>query len=116
MVELIATIILVCSLGGIGLILAKKIPILIQLSKISEGVKKDNIVAILEKRIKNTSFDKIIFLKTLSKVRVYILKIEKYVDNRLQGMRKKIVTKQEEAKVEEKKKESNLTTPPTSPM
>lgn len=109
MIELISLIILILSLGGIGLILAKKIPILIQLPEISEGVQKDNILTVLEKRIKNTYFDKIIFLKTLSKVRVYILKIEKYIDNRLQGMRKKIVKKQEEAK------ENSLPTPPTTP-
>ena len=48
------------------------------------------------------NFDKLIVLKTLSKVRVYILKAEKYIDNHLQKARKKIVKKQEAEKLEKK--------------
>lgn len=101
MFELIALIILILSLGGIVLISVKKIPVLSQMSEINEGIFKENIIDLLKKRIKNISFDKLIFLKMLSKIRIYTLKAEKYVDNHLQKMRKKIVKKQEKIKKEE---------------
>jgi hypothetical protein len=114
MVELIALIIFVLSFGGICFILARKMPVLVQLPEVQEGVQKENIFSVLIKKIKNISPDKIILLKTLSKVRVYILKAEKYIDNHLQGARKRIVKKQEEAKIEEKNNPP-AGGPPTTP-
>lgn len=103
MVELIVLIILLVSLAVIGFMLWKKIPVLNQLPEVHEGIQKDNIVSVVKKKIKNISFDKLIFLKTLSKIRVYTLKAEKLVDHHLQKTRKKIVKKQEEVKAEQKK-------------
>jgi len=114
MVELIALIILVISFGGIVWILARKIPVLVQMPEVEEGIQKENIISILKKRIKKLSLDKVILLKILSKIRVLVLKIEKYVDGSLQKMRKKVHTqKQEEKQAEpqaDKKEEKN---PPT---
>ncbi|MBU4274813.1 hypothetical protein KKE19_03270 [Patescibacteria group bacterium] len=122
MAELIALIILIISLGGIALILVKKIPILTQLPETQEGVQKENIIVVLRKKIKNASPDKIILLKALSKIRVLVLKIEKQVDNWLQGMRKKVkLEKQEQQKEAEKKpfvhtqEEQNQNPPPLPP-
>lgn len=105
MAELIALTILILSLAWIAYTLWKKIPVLVQLPEISEGVQKEGFVANIKKRIKSISFDKLIFLKTLSKARIYILKAEKFVDHLLQNTRKKIVKKQEAIK----KEESSLT-------
>lgn len=96
MAQFIALIILLISLAVLVFIAAKKISVLKQMPEVHEGMQKENIWDNLKKKIKGISFDKLIFLKTLSKSRVYILKIEKYIDNRLQKMRKKIVKKQEE--------------------
>jgi|GEM_PF-4040147 len=95
MAALIALIILFLSLIGIALILWKKIPLLAQMPEVQEGVQKENIFDKIKKRTKFINYDKLIVLKTLSKVRVYILKAEKYIDNHLQKMRKKIVKNQE---------------------
>ncbi len=102
MVELIALIILILSLAWIAYTLWKKIPVLVQLPEINEGIQKDNIIGVIKKKIKNISLDKLIFLKALSKIRIYILKAEKFIDHLLQKTRKKIVKKQEEIKKEEK--------------
>ena len=108
MADLIALIILILSLVGIAYILWKKIPVLNQLPEIAEGIQKDDIIGVIKKKIKTISLDRLIFLKTLSKVRVYILRTEKFVDQHLQKMRKKIVKKQEEVKAEETRKENSL--------
>ncbi|MBU2539839.1 hypothetical protein KJ786_01625 [Patescibacteria group bacterium] len=113
MAVLIASIILFLSLIGIGIILWKKIPVLIQMPEVHEGVQRENIVGLFKKKVKSISFDKLIFLKTLSKTRVFILKIEKFIDNHLQKTRKKIVKKQEEVKKEEN---NSPTTPPITPV
>ncbi len=76
----------------------KKIPVLVQLPEIHEGIQKDSIANIIKKKIKNINIDKLIFLKTLSKIRIYILKSEKFIDHHLQKTRKKIVKKQEESR------------------
>ena len=97
MFELIVLIILLCSLSGIGIILRKKIPILIQLPEEQEGIQKENIISVLKKKIKAISPDKVILLKTVSKIRVLVLKVEKYIDIWLQKIRKKIhLQKQQE--------------------
>lgn len=49
MAELIALIIFVLSLGGIILVLVKKIPVLTQMPDIQEGLQKENIISILKK-------------------------------------------------------------------
>lgn len=113
MAILIASIILLLSLIGIGIILWKRIPVLIQMPEVREGVQKGNILDLLKNKIKSINFDKLIFLKTLSKIRIYTLRAEKFIDNHLQRMRKKIVKKQEETKKEETKKEEN--NPPATP-
>ena len=98
MLVLIVSIIFLCSFVGIVIIFWKKIPILLQMPEISEGVQKEKISDALKKKIANISFDKLIFLKTLSKTRILILKLEKFIDSYLQKMRKKIIRKQEEKK------------------
>lgn len=111
MAILIASIILLLSLIGIGIILWKKIPVLVQMPEVHEGVQKENILSLLKgkikNKVKNINFDKLIFLKTLSKTRIFILKVEKFIDNHLQRTRKKIVKKQEEGKKEENNPNSN---------
>ena len=120
MLELIALIILILSLGGIILVLVKKIPVLTQMPEVQEGIQKENIISVLRKKIKSISPDKIILLKTLSKTRVFVLKIEKYIDNWLQKMRKKAIA-QKQQREEEKKNNppaggpSNNNIPPTMP-
>ena len=111
MVVLISSIILVLSSGGIAFVLAKKIPILIQLPEVHEGIQKENILNPWIKKIKSISLDKIIVLKSLSKVRVWVLKLEKHIDNLLQGMRRVIIQKKVS---QDKDKTPKL--PPTPPI
>lgn len=93
MLELIFLVILICSLGGILLILAGKIPVLTSLPQNgSTGIKEHRIVLNLENKIKNVSvfFEKQIFLhKFFSWVKVMTLKIETRVDVALHNIRKK---------------------------
>lgn len=113
MLELIVLIIFILSFGGVCFMLARKIPVLIQLPGVQEGVQKENIITALKNRIKSASPDKIILLKCLSKFRVLILKVEKYIDNWLQRMRRKVrLEKQEQEKEAEKKEEQK---PPILP-
>lgn len=119
MLELIALIILLCSLTGIGMILRKKIPILVQLPETHEGIQKENIVSILKKKIKAISPEKIILLKAVSKIRILVLKFEKYIDIWLQGMRKKIHSQNQEQQKEEQKQNGSQNPPiipPTTPV
>ena len=92
-IELIALIIFVCSLGGILLILARKIPVLTSLPQNgSMGVRDHRLVLNLENKIKEIFilFEKQIFLhKFLSWVKVMTLRVETKVDQLLHGIRKK---------------------------
>lgn len=99
-VESIALFILLLSLGVLAFILRKKLPVLLQLPEVHEGIQKEGIVSRIKNRFKTLSPDKNITLKTLSKVRVYVLKIEKQLDSLLQKTRKNIHTKSKGGKNE----------------
>lgn len=91
--ETIFLIIFVCSLGGVLLILARKLPVLNSLSQNgSANAEKHPIVLATENKIKAVSvfFEKQIFLhKFLSWVKVLTLKVETYIDKHLHNIRKK---------------------------
>ncbi len=94
MIQLIAFIIFLISAAGFILILARKIPVLVQLPQNGHhGLKKHETIAQIEKKIKSLYFDffhKQVWLqKLLSKFRVWVLKVERKVDVLLHGMRKK---------------------------
>lgn len=93
MAELLASIIFVCSLGGIFFILSRKIPVLIQLSQNGHnGLKKPSFILDAEQKIKDFYFHfftKRAFLhKILSKIRILILKIERKISETLHIIRK----------------------------
>lgn len=94
MVQLIAFIIFIISLTGIAFILFKKVPALVNLPQHGHhGFKKSEFILTIEKKIKNIHFDifhKQVYLhKALSKTRIWILKLERKIGERLHGMRKK---------------------------
>ena len=92
-IESIAFIILICSLGGISLILIRKNSVLISLPQNgSTGIKKHRIILDAESKIKNIliSVEKQIYLhKILSWVKVITLKVETKVDGMLHSIRRK---------------------------
>jgi hypothetical protein len=92
-IELIFLIILVCSFGGVLVILARKIPVLNSLQQTGNaGIRDHHIILNIENKIKGilVSFEKQIFLhKFLSWVKVMTLKIEAKVDHLLHKIRKK---------------------------
>ena len=99
MIELIATIILICSLGGIAIILLRKTPILIELPKTVEKAQKESLTLRLRGKMKNTFPPKeIILQKILSRFRILTLKTEKKTDSLLQSLRKKTQQNQMEEK------------------
>jgi len=92
--ELIAQIIFVGSLVGIGIILIRKIPLLAELPEKIEETPRENLWLKLKERMKNIpvlkSFSFEIFLqKLLSKVRILTLKIENKMGLWLQKLRKR---------------------------
>lgn len=95
MIELIATIILLGSLLGMGIIIAKKIPILAQLPRTEEkkfDFKIKKFFLGIKKRVKNIPFE--FFLqKVLSKIRILSLKMESKTGNLLQKLREKSLKK-----------------------
>ncbi|MFA5947739.1 MAG: hypothetical protein WC806_02095 [Candidatus Gracilibacteria bacterium] len=92
MIESIILIIFLLSLGGVLLILARKMPVLNSLPQNgTTGIKKHHIIADLEIKIKDILiyFEKQIFLhKLLSWVKVIALKIETRTDALLHKIRK----------------------------
>ncbi|MBU3895904.1 hypothetical protein KKG36_01110 [Patescibacteria group bacterium] len=96
MAELIALLIFLVSLLGLIHILHKKAPILAQMPDIHEGMLNEGVFERWVKKIKDIQFDKLVFLKALSKTRVFVLKAEKIIDNHLQKARKRIAKKQSE--------------------
>ncbi len=92
-IESVALIIFVCSLGGVLLILARKIPALNSLPYTgTHEIKKHHIILSIENRIKEflVAVEKQIFLhKLLSWVKIVILKAETKVDVLLHRIRKK---------------------------
>lgn len=99
MIELIALIIFIISLGGIILILVRKINILVELPQNgTTGIKEHRIFLSIEYKIKNIflKFKKQILLhKFLSFAKVNILKIETYIDHLLHKIRKEAKEKKE---------------------
>lgn len=93
MMQLIILIIFVLSFGGILFILARKIPILVELSQSgSSGFKKHQFILDIENRIEKifVSFKKQIFLhKFLLWVRCLTIKAEVKIDHLLHSIRKK---------------------------
>jgi len=97
MTELIASIILIGSLLGMGVILFRKIPILVKLPEVIERPAGENFWLIL-KKIKNIpglrSFSFEIFLqKILSKIRILTLKTDNKTSNWLQKLRERSLRK-----------------------
>jgi hypothetical protein len=91
MAELIATIIFVLSFLGILFIFWRKMPILAQLPDVHEGMQKDGVMGSIREKAKSILPNELHIVKWLSKIRVWILKLEKYIDNLLQKTRKVIV-------------------------
>lgn len=94
MIQLIALVIFLISVAGFAFMLARKIPALNRLPEDGHhGFTKHESIVRLEKMLKNFHFDffhKQVWLqKTLSKLRVWILKVERKIDVRLHGIRKK---------------------------
>ena len=93
MIEIITTIILICSLLGIGVIIWRKIPLLIRLPE--NLAKEDEPFSLKLKQkteklspFKNFSYE--IFLqKFISKIRILSLKTDKQTFNWLQKLREK---------------------------
>lgn len=92
-IELIALIILILSLGGILIILYRKIPALIKFSELiedsSQDVNKRNLILELKARIKDFIYGRFFLQRILCKIKILTLKFEKLVDNLLQKLRKK---------------------------
>jgi len=92
-IEFIVLIIFIISFGGILFVLARKMPILVQLPQNgTTGIKEHRIFRNIEERVKNIfiAFEKQIWLhKLLSWTKVVVLKIETKIDRLLQGLRKK---------------------------
>lgn len=92
-IESIILAIFVCSLGGVILILVRKLPELNSLPQIgSAGIREHHIILNIEAKIKGflSLIEKQIFLhKLLSWVKVMTLKIETKVDKLLHKIRNK---------------------------
>ncbi len=95
MQDIIALLILLVSGGGIFYIIIRKIPVLVDLNTEEQEVKKNNLFLkikskslIISQRIKSFSFNKF-FHKILSKLKIFILRLEKFIDYYLQKTRKK---------------------------
>lgn len=92
-IESVVLIIFVASLGGIIILLSRKIPILNSLSQNgTTGIKKHPFVSGIEDKIKSFFLffkNQIIFHRFLSWLKCRILKIECGIDNKLQKIRKK---------------------------
>ena len=93
MLEFVVSIIFVLSLGGVSLILVKKIPKLSSLPYDgSTGIKKHRIILNIEERLKRAMAyveNQIFWHKLLSWVKVMTLRIETRVDTLLHKIRKK---------------------------
>lgn len=99
MLEFITLIIFILSFGGILFILARKMPVLVNLPQNgTTGIKEHRFFLKIEERIKNilNRFKKQILLhKILSLIKVIILKIETKIDILLQNLRKKVKEQKE---------------------
>lgn len=82
------------SILGLIFVLARKIPALLALPKNGHhGIKKHRVIVKLEKKIKDKYFHfvekQMLLHRLLSKSRIVILKIERWIDVALHGIRKK---------------------------
>jgi hypothetical protein len=103
MLELIALIIFLGSVFGMASMLAKKIPILAEMSELAEGHKKESLASKIKEGFKSLPlirdiFSGIFLQKTLSKIRVLTLKIESKIAGWLQKLRVKSQTEKDNAK------------------
>ena len=94
MTILIATVVLMSSISGIGLMAYKKTPILIELSEMKKAPREENLVSVLRKKIQSekffSNFSSEIFLqKLLSRVKTLALKTENKTSLLLQKLREK---------------------------
>ncbi len=94
MIQLIAFIIFMVSVGGIFLMLARKAPVLATMPQNgSTGLRKPALATKAEKRIKELHFHffskQMLLHKILSTFRIWTLKTERYIDTMLHGIRKK---------------------------
>lgn len=93
MAVLIAQFVLLISFVGIGMILFRKIPVLIELSETFGKPEAENFILKLKRKIKNTSaltsFSFEVFLqKILSRIKILSLRVENRSDTLLQRLRK----------------------------
>lgn len=94
MIQLIVSIIFLVSFLAIAFILAKKIPVLVELPQNGHhGFKKSEFILSIEKRLKELHRDifkkKVYLHKFLSLVKILTLKVEAKVDKTLHGIRSK---------------------------
>jgi len=94
MVELIGILILIGSIAGIGVIVFRKIPVLVKLPEVSPSTSFKPLVKNLYREIKNIpglrSFSSEIFLqKTLSKIRILSLKTDNKTSSWLQKLKER---------------------------
>ena len=92
MLELIAVIILVCSLIGMGVIIFRKIPVLLTLPEIS--LQRESFISKIKEKLKKLNpfknFSYEVFLqKILTKIRILSLKTDNKTFNWLQKLREK---------------------------
>ncbi|MDI6603314.1 MAG: hypothetical protein QME57_04410 [Patescibacteria group bacterium] len=97
MLELIATIILICSLLGMGVIIFRKIPVLVNLSEVLPE-KGEPFSSKLKKKIKEfnplKNFSYEVFLqKLIFRIRILTLKTDNQTFNWLQKLRERIKKK-----------------------
>ena len=94
MIQLIALIIFLVSVAGVVVMLGKKVPVLVRLPQNGHhGLKKPEAISRLQKKIKEHHFhlfEKQMLLHTLlSKFRVWIMKMERYIGGLLMNIRKR---------------------------
>jgi len=98
--EIISYIVLFISIVGLGGIIYRKIPVLVNLPVISGSLENETFVVKLKKKIKKINFLKnfsseIFLQKILSKIRILALKVEHKTSNLLQELREKNREKKE---------------------
>ena len=96
MFELISIIILIVSLGGIAVILYRKVPVLVELPEVVEKPPRENIFLVINKKIKGIFPKQIVLQKILSWIKILTLKIETKIDKLLHIVRKKALKEKEE--------------------
>lgn len=102
MIEFISLVIFIICVGGIAIIVARKIPVLIKLPQNGDiGFRSHKFVLALEQELKKVYYlfeKQIILHKILSYAKVLVLKIETQIDKLLHGIRKKAKENKEKEK------------------